>query len=138
MPNLKKRAGEKLDSAIAEIETCEITEGSQDLTARGAKNNAPIRTIKRKITNEEENLSRNQKRYRQGIMPALHKVLHDAIIKALDGEKSGRFVMAEFAPSVGISRGGGYRILKALEENGYIRIIPNNRRNQGTEIEILK
>jgi len=103
----------------------------------------PIRAMRKKITNvdggtEESSTSRNEKRYRQGTMPVLHKVFFEAIIKALNGEKSGIFVIQEFGPSVGISRGGAHRILKALEENGYIKLIPNKRRNAGTEIEVLR
>ena len=68
----------------------------------------------------------------------MRKVLFDAIIKILNDEKSGVFVIQEFGPSVGISRGGAHQILKALEENDYIKLVPNKRRNAGTEIEVLR
>jgi len=51
---------------------------------------------------------RETEKYRQGIMSALHKVLFDAIIKKLNGEKSGVFVIQEFVPSVEISRSGAH------------------------------
>lgn len=68
----------------------------------------------------------------------MHKVLFNAIIKILDGEKSGVFVIQEFGSSVGISRGGVHQILKTLEENGYIKLVPNKRRSAGTEIDVLR